>query len=46
MSVFKDIIATQVLEVENPIEKLDEIGSIFLKNNLPVVGKIFSVFQI
>lgn len=46
MRSFVDTIAIQILDLENPIEELNKIEDIFLKNNLPTVGKIFSVFQI
>ncbi len=39
-------IASQILELDNPLQKLEEIENIFLKNNLPTIGKTFSVFQI
>lgn len=35
-----------LLEQENPEEKLDLIENVFLKNNLPTVGKVFNVFKI
>ena len=39
-------LATQILATDNPIENLNKIEQIFLKNNIPTVGKIFSVFDI
>ena len=38
-------LATQLLYLDNPIEALDKIEDIFLKNNLPMVGKIYKVFE-
>lgn len=43
---FKDAIANQLLDLEDPISSLNRIEDIFLKNNLPIVGKLYSVFQI
>ena len=42
---FKESLADQVLQFDNPSEKLDEVEKIFLQNNLPNVGKIFLVFK-
>lgn len=39
-------LATQILATDNPIENLNKIEKIFLKNNIPTVGKIYSVFDI
>ena len=39
-------LATQLLATDKPIENLNKIEKIFLKNNIPTVGKIFSVFDI
>ena len=42
---FKESLADQVLQFDNPSEKLEEVEKIFLQNNLPNVGKIFLVFK-
>lgn len=42
---FKESLADQVLQFDNPDEKLEEVEKIFIKNNLPNVGKIFLVFK-
>lgn len=34
-----------LLEVENPKEAYRKIESIFIKNNLPLVGKIYKIFE-
>jgi len=41
----KDQLLSQLLESEHPIEDYQKIESIFIKNNIPTVGKIFEVFQ-
>ena len=41
-----DNLIVQLLQLDNPTEKYEKIENIFLKNNIPYVGKIFSVFQI
>jgi len=38
-------LANQLINLENPKEKLDRIEDIFVANNLPTVGKVFLVFQ-
>jgi len=38
-------LANQLINLENPKEKLERIEDIFLANNLPTVGKVFLVFQ-
>ena len=43
---FRTEIATQLLDVDNPLESLNKIENIFTRNNLPVVGKIYSCFDI
>ena len=42
---FKESLADQVLQFEEPDKKLEEVEKIFIKNNLPNVGKIFLVFK-
>ena len=46
MYKLKKSIASQVIKLPNPLEKLDNIEKIFTKNNLPTVGKIYSCFEI
>ncbi|MBR1413745.1 MAG: hypothetical protein IJ574_03650 [Bacilli bacterium] len=43
---FGDSLINQLLNDDNPKEKLNKIENIFLRNNLPTVGKIYSVFEI
>lgn len=43
---FKESLATQLIGLENPLIALEQIEEVFLKNNLPIVGKIYSVFEI
>lgn len=46
MVTFRKELATQILKSENPIDSLDKIESIFIKNNIPTVGKVYSCFEI
>jgi hypothetical protein len=46
LSNLKQQIAPLVLSSSNPVEKFNEIEEIFLKNNLPMMGKIFLCFQL
>lgn len=46
MLAFRTNLATQILASPNPKEALDRVEEIFLTNNIPVPGKIYSVFQI
>ncbi len=39
-------LAVQLLATDDPLKNLDEVEQIFLRNNLPTVGKIYSVFEI
>lgn len=43
---FRSGIANQLLATDNPLENLNKIENIFIKNNLPTVGKIYSIFEI
>ena len=43
---FRKEIATQVLKTDNPIESLNKIEDVFIKNNIPIVGKVYSCFEI
>lgn len=46
MARFKDSLAEQLLKLDNPMIKFNEVEQIFIKNNLPTIGKLFSVFKI
>lgn len=46
MLTFRTALATQLLLTDNPLDSLNKIEDIFLRNNIPSIGKIFSVFQI
>jgi hypothetical protein len=46
MLAFRSELAHQLLKAPDPINNLNKIEDIFLRNNIPVVGKVFSVFQI
>lgn len=39
-------IVDALLQLDDPIGKLNQIEDIFLKNNLPTVGKVYKVFEI
>lgn len=43
---FRKELATQILETANPQESLNKVEDIFIKNNIPTVGKIYSCFEI
>ncbi len=43
---FRKELATQILKSKNPLESLGKIEDIFIKNNIPTVGKIYSCFEI
>lgn len=43
---FRSELANQLLNTDNPIENLTRIENIFIKNNLPTVGKLYSVFEV
>lgn len=43
---FRMEIAEQLLKTDNPIDNLNKIEDLFLKNNIPTIGKIYSVFNI
>lgn len=36
----------QMLAIDNPIEAYRQIEQIFIKNNLPLVGKVFKIFEV
>ena len=46
LRAFGDKIANQVLNQENPIKFFDSVEDIFVKNNIPYVGKVFEVFKL
>ena len=46
LQLIKDHIIKLLLETDDPVEAYQSIEDIFVKNNLPLVGKIFRVFQI
>ncbi len=43
---FRKELATQILKSVNPIKSLNEIEDVFIRNNIPTVGKIYSCFEI
>lgn len=46
MFTFRYELASQLLNSNNPLESLNKIENVFIKNNIPVVGKIYSCFDI
>ena len=42
---FRKQLAGQVLRADNPLECLSTIEDIFIKSNIPTVGKIYSCFE-
>lgn len=46
MFAFRKELAVQILRSEDPIGSLNKIENIFIKNNIPTVGKIYSCFEI
>lgn len=43
---FRKELAHQILETPNPIESLNKIEAVFVKNSIPTVGKTYSCFEI
>lgn len=43
---FRKELARQLLKTEDPLEKLNKVEDVFIKNNIPTVGKIYSCFEI
>ena len=43
---FKNQLANEILKTDNPLESLSKVEEIFIKNNIPVVGKTFSCFEV
>jgi len=46
MYTYKEELASQLIKMDAPLNGLDKIEEIFVKNHLPVVGKAYSVFNI
>lgn len=46
MFKFRKELARQLLKTEDPLEKLNKVEDVFIKNNIPTVGKIYSCFEI
>ncbi len=42
----KSQLLSQLLQSENPVEDYQKIENIFIKNNIPTVGKVFNVFEV
>ncbi len=42
----KDALLHQLMEIDNPVTTYNKIESIFIKNNLPTLGKVFKVFDV
>lgn len=42
----RDMLVQQLLETEDPVARYQKIEEVFVKNNLPMVGKIYQVFHI
>lgn len=43
---FRKELATQIMKSNNPLESLSKIEDVFIRNNIPAVGKIYSCFEI
>ena len=43
---FKNELATQILKSNNPLESLSKIEDVFIRDNVPTIGKIYSCFEI
>lgn len=43
---FRKELASQILKSNNPLESLNKIEDIFIRNNIPTVGKIYSCFDV
>lgn len=43
---FRKELATQILKSNNLLESLSKIEDVFIRNNIPTVGKIYSCFEI
>lgn len=42
----RESLATQIFDTSDPLENLNKIESLFLKNSVPTIGKIYSCFEI
>ena len=42
----RESLASQILHTKNPVESLNKIEAIFLGNNIPTIGKVYSCFEI
>ena len=38
-------LATRILNTPNPLETLDKVEDVFVRNNIPTVGKLYSCFE-
>lgn len=43
---YRKELATQIIKSENPLETASKIEDLFVKNNIPMVGKVYSCFEI
>ena len=43
---FRALLADQLINLEDPITAIDEIEKIFVKNNIPTIGKTYAAFEI
>ena len=41
---FRKELATQILKSNNPLESLSKIEDVFIRNNIPIVGKLYSCY--
>ena len=46
LQAFGDLVASQVLKHEDPLKQFSKVEDIFVKNNIPYVGKVFEVFKL
>lgn len=46
LQAFGDLIASQVLNSKDPIRYFNKVEDVFIRNNIPYVGKIFEVFKL
>lgn len=46
ISNFRASLAKQILASQTPMETLEKIEDVFIRNNIPTVGKIYSCFEI
>ncbi len=46
MSEFKGELARQILEKDDPYASLEEVEGVFVRNNLPTIGKVYSCFNL